>query len=90
MTQKIKNILIENEYLNQANLDLEAENKELKQDLTLFKARCRNLASENWELKKEIADLKFTRNFLGVPMASEEVAIEAAENGYKPYNGDDF
>ena len=75
MAQNIKNILIENEYLNQANLDLEAENKELKQDLTLFKARCRNLASENWELKKEIADLKFTRKYL----TSEEAGRRFAE-----------
>ena len=75
MAQNIKNILIENEYLNQANLDLEAENKELKQDLTLFKARCRNLASENWELKKEIADLRFTHKYL----TSEEAGRRFAE-----------
>ena len=32
----------------------------------------------------------FARSLLGKPMTDEDLAIEAAENGYKPYNGDDF
>lgn len=86
----IKNILIENE-------GLKAENEKLRDELTYFKARnfslvkhCQKLASRNQKLECKVADLEFSRNFLGVTMTDEEVAIEAAENGYKPYNGDDF
>ena len=32
----------------------------------------------------------FARSLLGKPMTDEELAIEAAENCYKPYVGDDF
>ena len=32
----------------------------------------------------------FARSLLGHTMTDEELAIEAAENGYVPYNGDDF
>lgn len=86
----IKNIIIENE-------GLKAENSKLKDELTYFKARnytlikqCQKLANRNQKLECKVADMEFTRNFLGVPMSDEEVAIEAAENNYRPYNGDDF
>ena len=55
-----------------------------------LKARCKELSEENLFLKQELADNQFARNLLGVPMTPEEVAIEAAENCYVPYNGDDF
>jgi len=32
----------------------------------------------------------FARELLGKPMTPEEIAIDEAENGYKPYNGDDL
>ena len=69
-----------------------------------LKIRCSELAKRNHELECEIADMKFTRNYLnseeagrafarellGKPMTREELAISAAENAYEPYNGDDF
>lgn len=94
---EIKNLILENEAVNQMNLDLEAENKELKTELEFLrkqnralKMRCSDYCLRNQKLEDEIADLKFTRNFLGVQMTPEDLAIEASENGYKPYNGDDF
>ena len=33
---------------------------------------------------------KDLREFLGKPMTDENLAIEAVENAYVPYNGDDF
>lgn len=76
MAQNIKNILIENEYLNQLTLDLETENKELKEEITLFKARLRELSKRNLELESEIADLKFTRNYLTSEEAGHRFAQE--------------
>ena len=32
----------------------------------------------------------FARNLLGKPMTDEDIAIEKAENGYKPYTAEDF
>ena len=64
--------------------------KEILLENEALKARCKELSEENLFLKSENADLKFTRNFLGVQMTPEDLAIEASENGYKPYNGDDF
>lgn len=77
---------------------------DLEEDVNNLKANCRKLTSENMSLKSEIKDMKFTRNYLtgeeagkafarellGKPMTREELAIEAAENCYVPYNGDDF
>lgn len=70
-------------------LDLKSFQDMCRQIIDL-KAQCKELSEENLFLKSENADLKFSRNFLSVPMTPEEIAIEAAENGYKPYNGDDF
>lgn len=77
---------------------------DLEEEITSIKARCRKLNARNMELESEIADMRFTRKFLtgeeagamfarellGKPMSTEEVAIEAAENCYVPYTGDDF
>ena len=67
----IKNILIENEYLNQENLDLTQENKQLKEELTYFKARnftllkqCQKLANRNQKLECEVADMRFVQKNL--------------------------
>lgn len=77
---------------------------DLEEEVTRIKARCRELSLENHDLSMEIKDMKFTRKYLtseeagkafarellGNPMTPEELAIEAAENSYKPYVGDDF
>ena len=41
-------------------------------------------------LNSEEAGRAFARELLGKPMTPEELAIEAAENAYEPYTGDDF
>jgi len=77
---------------------------DLEEEVNRLKNRCRQLTVENHDLLCENNDMKFTRNYLtsedagkafarellGKPMTPEEVAIDAAENGYKPYVGDDF
>lgn len=77
----IKNILIENEAL-------QAENEKLRDELTYFKARnytlikqCQRLANRNQKLESKVADLEFSKNFLNVPSATEEVMVT---------KGDDF
>lgn len=74
---------------NYIKLDLKSFQEMCKEIIDL-KARCKELSEENLFLKNENSELKFSRNVLGVQMAPEDLAIEAAENGYKPYNGDDF
>lgn len=77
---------------------------DLEEEVNLLKNRCRTLTCENHDLSLEIKDMKFTRKFLtsedagkrfaqellGHTITPEEVAIEAAEDCYVPYNGDDF
>jgi len=77
---------------------------DLEEEVNLLKNRCRTLTCRNHDLELEIKDMKFTRKFLtsedagkrfaqellGHTMTPEEVAIEAAEDCYVPYNGDDF
>lgn len=93
----IKEILQENE-------GLKAHNEFLQRQNTALKLRCKEYCLKNRELEEEIKDMRFTRKYLtseeagkafarellGKPMTDEELAIEAAENGYVPYNGDDF
>ena len=69
-----------------------------------LKLRCSSYSLRIGKLETEIADMKFTqkmlnseeagrafaRELLGKPMTEEELAIEAAENAYIPYVGDDF
>ena len=78
--------------------------EELAKTNFILKQECRTLTAENQSLKLEIRDMKFTRKYLtgeeagrqfarellGQPMTEEDLAIEAAENAYVPYNGDDF
>ena len=80
---EIKNLILENEALR-------AENEFLRKQNRALKLRCSKYCLENKKLETKVADMEFSRNFLGVPMTPEEVAIEAAENCYVPYNGDDF
>lgn len=71
---------------------IKVETKSFQQmckDICDLKQRCRELSEENLLLNQKLADQKVA-NLLGVPMTPEEVAIDAAENGYIPYTGDDF
>ena len=74
---------------------------DLEDEVNKLKARCRELSRENHDLSIELRDMKFTRKYLtsghefarsllGHKQTNEELAIEAAENGYKPYVGDDY
>lgn len=79
----IKDVLIENEALH-------AENEFLRKQNRALKLRCSKYCLENKKLETKVADIEFSRNFLGVAMTDEDIAIEAAENCYVPYSGDDF
>ena len=71
---------------------IKVETKSFQQmckDICDLKQRCRELSEENLLLNQKLADQKVA-NLLGVPMTPEDLAIEAAENCYIPYSGDDF
>ena len=79
----IKNILLENEAVNQMNLDLEAENKELQEEITFLrkqnralKLRCSKYCLENKKLEEEIQDMRFTRKYLTSEEAGRQFAKE--------------
>ena len=90
--------------LEEENKSIKLDNDFLQRQNNALKLRCSKYAIENRELTDEINDLRFThkyltseeagkafaRSLLGKPMTDDELAIEAAENGYKPYVGDDF
>jgi hypothetical protein len=90
--------------LEQENQSLKIDNDFLQKQNAACKLRCGKFAIKVRELESEIADMKFThkmlnseeagrafaRELLGKPMTREELAIEAAENAYEPYTGDDF
>ena len=92
------------EELTNENQDLKLDNDFLQRQNNALKMRCSDYCLRNKKLEEEIADMKFTRNYLtgeeagkafarellGKPMTREELAIEAAEDSYVPYNGDDF
>ena len=94
---KIDEVIEELHHLKEENEFLEKQNRALK-------LRCGKYCLKVRHLEEEIADMKFTRKYLtseeagkafarellGKPMTPEELAIEAAENAYVPYNGDDF
>ena len=93
----------ENRDIDFIKVDLKSFQSMCKQ-IDDLKARCKELSEENLILKNEISDMKFTRKYLtseeagkalamellGQPMTEEDLAIEAAENCYVPYSGDDF
>ena len=101
---KLDEVLEELYYLREENQSLRLDNDFLQRQNNACKLRCSKYAIENRELRDEIADLRFTHNYLtseeagrafarellGKPMTPEELAIEAAENAYEPYTGDDF
>lgn len=103
-TLKLDEVLEELCYLREENQSLKIDNDFLQRQNNACKMRCSKYAIENQQLRDEIADLRFThkyltaeeagkafaRELLGKPMTPEEVAINAAENAYEPYTGDDF
>jgi len=109
MTRENRDIKLD-ELLNELE-GLREQNSKLADELLYFKSRsfsmvkrCKALASENRELKSEIADLRFTHNYLtseeagkafarellGKPMTREELVISEAENSHVPYTAEDF
>ena len=101
---KLDEVLEELYYLREENQSLRLDNDFLQRQNNALKLRCGKCALQVRKLEEEIADMKFTRNYLtseeagkafarellGKPMTREDLAIEAAENAYEPYNGDDF
>ena len=73
-----------NEYCEKCN-SLSKELRDIKQ-LSMFEFGNLYCSSESLEADGHA----FARSLLGKPMTDEDLAIEAAENGYKPYVGDDF
>ena len=90
--------------LKEENRSLKIDNDFLQKQNAACKQRCREFSQQIMTLESEIADLRFTHRFLtaeeagkafarellGKPMTQEDLAIEAAENSYSPYSGDDF
>ena len=101
---RLSEVLKELYALKEENQSLKIDNDFLQKQNTALKMRCSKYSLEIKELSDELADLKFTRNYLtsedagkkfaqsllSQPMTNEDLAIEAAENCYVPYNGDDF
>ena len=101
---KLDEVLEELYGLREENQQLKVDNDFLQKQNAACKLRCGKYALQVRELESEIADMKFThkmlnseeagrafaRELLGKPMTPEELAIEAAENAYEPYTGDDF
>ena len=93
-----------NHDLREENSALKVDNDFLQKQNAACKMRCSKLTLQVRNLESEIKDMKFTRKYLtseeagrafarellGQPMTEEDLAIEAAENAYVPYNGDDF
>ena len=94
----------ENLRLLREHRDLSDTTNFQKRQINALKFRCSNYSQKVMELESEIADMKFTRKYLtaedagkaftrellGKPMTEQDLAIEAAENAYVPYKGDDF
>ena len=101
---KLDEVLEELYGLREENQQLKVDNDFLQRQNAACKLRCSKFAIQVRELESEIADMKFThkmlnseeagrafaRELLGKPMTREDLAIEAAENAYEPYTGDDF
>ena len=66
MTENIENIV---------KLDLRSF-QQMCEDICNLKARCRELSKENLELRTEIADLRFTHNYLTSEEAGKAFARE--------------
>jgi len=105
MVKTHETILVkENRRLLSEHRDLTNKVNWQKRQISALKFRCHDQSKHIMELESEIQDMRFTRKMLtaeeagaafarellGKPMALEDIAIEAAENCYRPYNGDDF
>ena len=82
-TLKIDEILEELHYLRDRNEELESELTHFKARSLAMAQRCRDLSRENMKIESELADLRFTKNFLNV----EDTVFVEAENTFL---GDDF
>jgi FtsZ-binding cell division protein ZapB len=92
---KLDEVLEELYYLREENQSLKTDNDFLQRQNNALKMRCSKYSLQITDLESEVADLRFTgkmfaADLLGKPMSEEDLAIEAAENDYRPYNGDDF
>ena len=78
--------------LKEENKKLLFENNKLKEELMDIKSLGMFEFADKYCNDKQLADAghAFARSLLGQPMTNEDLAIEAAENCYVPYNGDDF
>ena len=97
-------VLQELEALREENHELKVDNDFLQRQNNALKMRCSSYCLQVRDLESEIADMKFTRNYLtgeeagkafarellGKPMTREDLAIEAAEDRYVPYTAEDF
>lgn len=93
--RKIKEILEENKFLRAENTQLKQDNTVLGHELTYFKEYSADLEEEinkNNFHQQEKCNLCINciNCNMGKHHISEELAIEQAENGYVPYNGDDI
>lgn len=101
---KLDEVLDELYHLREENQSLKIDNEFLQKQNNALKMRCSKYCLQVKDLEEEIYDMKFTRKYLtaedagkafarellGKPMTEQDLAIEAAENAYVPYNGDDF
>ena len=85
-------VCIHEEMLVKENKKLIFENNKLKEELMDIKSLGMFEFADKYCNDKQLADAghAFARSLLGQPMTNEDLAIEAAENCYVPYNGDDF
>ena len=102
----IRELENENKQLKEKNQLLKKEYDDFYEKEYLARIdECNNLWAELFDIKHmsmwefaskyckdelENAGKQFARDLLGQPMTQEDIAIEAAENCYVPYNGDDF
>ena len=86
-------VCIHEEMLVRENKQLIFENNKLKEELMDIKSLGMFEFADKYCNDKQLADAghAFARSLsIGVPMTNEDIAIEAAENCYVPYEGDDF
>ena len=85
-----KNRMLNGVKLNNSKLTI--ERNKLQNELDLIKSMSMfefgNIYCSSESLEAD--GHAFARSLLGKPITDEDLAIEAAENGYKPYVGDDF
>lgn len=73
---KLDEVLGELYYLREENQQLKVDNDFLQRQNNGLKLRCSKYAIENRELREEIADLRFTHNYLTSEEAGRQLARE--------------